>query len=257
MASNIDPTDDGSKYVWSENLGWLNAKPGGAAGQGMVVSDFELTGWMWSENAGWVSLSCKNSSICASLPYGVTNDGTGHLGGYAWGENIGWVAFAPIGGGVSIDPSNGIFGGYGWSENAGWINFGGPAPAMFSLVTGWRCDPPPAQPTQSPMLSVYESAGVTFLAWSNVPLATGYDVVKGSLNSLRTTGSFAACTLGCLANNSTLGSVSDGGTPTLEDGFWYLVRGANCGGSGTYDSGEPSQVGSRDGGIAASGKGCP
>jgi len=36
-----------------------------------------------------------------------------------------------------------------------------------------------------------------------------------------------------------------------------LIRAGNCGGSTTYNSGFPSQVGSRDAGIAASGHGCP
>ena len=41
---------------------------------------------------------------------------------------------------------------------------------------------------------------------------------------------------------------------TAGDGVWYLVR-AQPGGS--YDTGEPSQVGLRDAEIAASGNGCP
>ena len=45
--------------------------------------------------------------------------------------------------------------------------------------------------------------------------------------------------------------------PDTVDGFWFLVRGVNCGGSGSYDTGEPSQVGSRDAEIAGSGADCP
>jgi len=41
-------------------------------------------------------------------------------------------------------------------------------------------------------------------------------------------------------------------------GFWYLVRAANwCSGSGSYDEEAPSQIGSRDAEIQASGAGCP
>ena len=64
LAENIDPNNDGSKYAWSENLGWLNARPGGPSGPGVQVGDSALTGWMWSENAGWISLSCANTSAC-------------------------------------------------------------------------------------------------------------------------------------------------------------------------------------------------
>ena len=41
------------------------------------------------------------------------------------------------------------------------------------------------------------------------------------------------------------------------DGYWYLVRGVNCKGKGTYNSGGAAQIGLRDGEIAASGSDCP
>jgi hypothetical protein len=47
------------------------------------------------------------------------------------------------------------------------------------------------------------------------------------------------------------------GTPAAGQGDWFLVRGVTAGGAGSYDSGDPAQVGSRDAGIAASGNGCP
>ena len=128
VAENINPASDGSKYAWSENLGWLNAQPSGPGGPGVQVSDSILIGWMWSENAGWISLSCTNTS-CGSANFGVTNDGCGLLSGYAWAENAGWIDFAPTtcAGdptcGVKIDPATGIFSGRAWSENAGWITF--------------------------------------------------------------------------------------------------------------------------------------
>ncbi len=40
-------------------------------------------------------------------------------------------------------------------------------------------------------------------------------------------------------------------------GWFFLVRGANCLGNGTYDSGSPGQVAPRDAGIAASGGDLP
>src|SRR6266446_5016846 len=73
VADNINPGNDGSKYAWAENLGWINAQPGGPGGPGVYVSNSSLTGWMWSENAGWISLSCTNTS-CSAVSYGVTND---------------------------------------------------------------------------------------------------------------------------------------------------------------------------------------
>ena len=43
------------------------------------------------------------------------------------------------------------------------------------------------------------------------------------------------------------------GDPAEGQGYWFLVREA----AGSYDTGEPSQVGARDAEIAASGNGCP
>ena len=64
-AENIDPTNDGSKYAYAENVGWLNAEPSGDGGPGIQVDNLTLTGWMWGENAGWVSLSCVNTDTQA------------------------------------------------------------------------------------------------------------------------------------------------------------------------------------------------
>ena len=110
-AENTDPDGDGSQYAYGENVGWLNAEPLGNGGPGVLVDDFELTGWIWGENVGWVSLSCKNTLTCGAEDFGVRNDGQGRLSGLAWAENIGWVNFAPHFAGVSIDPATGVFAG--------------------------------------------------------------------------------------------------------------------------------------------------
>jgi len=82
--------------------------------------------------------------------------------------------------------------------------------------------------------------------------------VQGGLLSLRSGGGdFTASVLACLANDDPATSVIASGTPAGGDGFWILVRGEGCGGVGTYDEGSPSQQGSRDAEIAASGAACP
>ena len=92
-AENTDPANDGSQYAWGENVGWLNAEPSGDGGPGVQVGDSELSGFMWGENIGWVSLSCVNTDSCATIDYGVVNDGKGNLSGFAWAENVGWINF--------------------------------------------------------------------------------------------------------------------------------------------------------------------
>lgn len=123
-AENIDPHEDGSQYVYGENVGWLNFEPnvpGDPCEYGITVSSAGLRGFIWAENIGWINLS-------PSTYGGVINDGLGNLSGYAWGENVGWINFNPVvprdptDYGVKID-SDGNFDGWAWGENIGWINF--------------------------------------------------------------------------------------------------------------------------------------
>ena len=144
-AENIDPNDDDCQYAYGENVGWLNAEPGGDGGEGVEVADSKLTGYLWAENIGWISLSCENTSSCGTVDYGVTNDGRGNLSGYAWTENVGWISFscentsscATVDYGVKIGPATGEFSGYAWGENIGWVNFKSTGAVPFGVVTAW------------------------------------------------------------------------------------------------------------------------
>jgi len=257
-AENIDPGDDGSQYAWGENVGWINAEPSGDSGPGVQVDDFELTGWMWGENVGWISLSCKNGSTCDTADYGVHNDGQGVLSGYAWGENVGWIDFAPATAGVVIDVATGEFSGEAWGENVGWIRFASGGANPFVVKTGWRCDPTPAPPAGSPGVTVDRSGTAAELSWDAMSGATGYDVVAGDLSPLRSSGGdFSVATGACLSGHLTATSMSHSGVPAQGEGIWYLARGENCGGKGTYDSTGAGQAGLRDAEIAASGDDCP
>jgi len=128
---NIDPDDDGSRFAYGENIGWLNADPANSGGAGIEVTESKLTGYIWAENIGWISLSCDNNNVCATSDYGVTNDGNGNLSGYAWSENVGWISFScennsfcnTVSYGVTIDLVTKEFSGYAWGENIGWIKF--------------------------------------------------------------------------------------------------------------------------------------
>jgi hypothetical protein len=256
--SNIDPGDAGLRYAWSENAGWLNARPLGAGGPGAVVTDFALTGWIWAENAGWINLSCRNRGTCAAAPFGVANDGQGHLSGFAWGENVGWIDFGPAGAGVTIDPATGIFSGSAWGENVGWISFAGTGPVAFAIETAWRCSPAPPAPEGAPQLTLHGVAEGTRLDWTALPGATAYDVVRGDLGTLALSGGdFGSAVTGCDARRIAASTLLTTLTPSPAGGFFYLVRGANCGAAGTFDSGGPGQAGSRDGEIAGSPNRCP
>jgi spore coat protein A len=95
------------------------------------------------------------------------------------------------------------------------------------------------------------------LWWTTNPAASGYDVIRGDIGQLIATGgdfSNPLTTETCLAGNQSATFLLNADTPTLGAAKWYLLRSQP---GGSYDSGGPGQVGSRDAGIAASGNDCP
>jgi len=256
LADNVNPMNDDSQYAYGENMGWLNAQPQGPGGPGMLVGAFGVTGWLWSENLGWVSLSCANTASCAAVNYGVTNDGFGRLSGFAWSETAGWINFSPASSAVTIDPATGIFSGSAWGENVGWITFSATGPVAYKIQTSW-CQRTTSPPTGAPSLTLATSGATTQLAWTSLAGAGWYDVVSGDLGALSSSGgNFTSATLSCVNNNLTATSAATSATPPVGKGFWFLVRGEDCKGNGTYDEGG-AQVGSRDAEIDASGLTCP
>jgi len=96
--------------------------------------------------------------------------------------------------------------------------------------------------------------------WTAQIGASGYDVMRGDLIELSTSGGkFALSNVSetCLANNTAATTVSDATPLASGEGFWYLIRAIDLGGKATYDSGSPFQVDFRDDEIAASGNDCP
>jgi hypothetical protein len=271
--TNIDPTSDGSKYAWAENLGWINLQPGGPGGPGVEVSDSGLAGWAWAENAGWISLSCQNTSSCATNAYGVTNS-LGTLSGYAWSENAGWINFAPTGAGVVINGCSGVFGGRAWSENAGWITFSSTGPNPYQVATSWRLNCNDNNPCTDDSCNAATGCAHTnnTASCDDGNACTASDVCGGGvcsgttvtappetqtlLASDATTFIWAAATfatrydvvrggLGALPvgpdggdefcfDNLPGTSVSDSVDPAPGTGFWYLSRGENACGNGPY-----------------------
>jgi spore coat protein A len=97
----------------------------------------------------------------------------------------------------------------------------------------------------------------TRLWWGTVGGASGYDIVRGSVNELRASGgdfSNALATQTCLRNDWSPTFLEDSADPPVGEGYWFLVRSEP---GGTYDTGVMSQVAPRDAAIDASGNGCP
>ena len=98
--------------------------------------------------------------------------------------------------------------------------------------------------------------GPSNLSWAAVPVATTYDVVRGTLSLLAGAG-FASATDACTGPQVFGTSLSDTHVPPPRGTDWFLVRPDGPCGPGTYDDGSPSQAASRDTGIAASPNACP
>lgn len=115
-----------------------------------------------------------------------------------------------------------------------------------------------AAPAGIASLSVAKQAGAARLDWPPVPGATLYDALRGDLGLLLASGgNFTASAGPCVGNDLTVRTVTDGSSLAAGQGFWYLVRPANCGGPGSYESGALSQVGLRNAEIQASPASCP
>jgi hypothetical protein len=112
-------------------------------------------------------------------------------------------------------------------------------------------------PAGSPLVTMDQTAQTTVLGWEPLADATSYDVVVGDLGTLiATAGDFTPAIGTCLALDFSANSLDLPGSPAVGAGLFYLVRGRNCGGWGSYDSGDPSQVGSCDAEIDASPSSC-
>jgi hypothetical protein len=95
------------------------------------------------------------------------------------------------------------------------------------------------------------------LNWSSPAGSVWYDVVRGDLTILRSTGGDFTLATAERADNATATSLVVSGNPPAGEGFWLLVRGVNCKGPGEYDSFASSQVGDRDAEINTAATGCP
>jgi hypothetical protein len=96
------------------------------------------------------------------------------------------------------------------------------------------------------------------MGWSGVPVADRYDVVKGDLQALRSSGGdFTSTLTGCLEDNSADTLVDDPLEPVPDQGFYYLVRAQAACKSGTFNSEQAGQIGDRDPEIETSPHACP
>ncbi len=103
-------------------------------------------------------------------------------------------------------------------------------------------------------LALSGSGDDTLLSWNEPAGAESYCVEMGDLGVLRATdGDFTSSIAQELASHTTANSLLFSGAPGPGEGYWFLVKDNPA---GTFDSGCPSQVGSRDQEISSAGDTC-
>jgi len=95
------------------------------------------------------------------------------------------------------------------------------------------------------------------ITWSAGAGAQSYDVVRGRITSPGVSPFGAATTDACVVPATSATNVAFTADPPPGEAWWFLARGRNCGGAGTWDSGASSQAGPRDAGIDAAPLTCP
>jgi glucose/arabinose dehydrogenase/PKD repeat protein len=158
-------------------------------------------------------------------------------------------------------PSPQIIGGGTW-EFVSWSDGGTAehtvaAPSTDSTYTAnYQCVA--GCPTTPFLSGTRVSSETARLGWTSLSCASAYDVVRGSLGSLRATGgNFTPATQACVGNDLP-GTTVDDPSPTAFGGSFYLVRTVGCPSAGSYDDlTTVSVAGPRDAEIAASGAACP
>jgi hypothetical protein len=127
-------TADNERFGYGANTGWVSFRwDTGSPGDGAVVTDFFLAGYVYGANVGWINLG--DGSPANGIQYGsasagdigVNHDGLGNLSGWAYGANIGWINFGNPAGWNNppkINLVTGKMSGYAWGANVGWIDLG-------------------------------------------------------------------------------------------------------------------------------------
>jgi hypothetical protein len=94
--------------------------------------------------------------------------------------------------------------------------------------------------------------------WEATTGATSFDVVKGSLATLRAQRGFTASVMGCIENDGTDHRAAEAATPSPGQAIWYLVRGVRSTGvAGSFAMAVPRERPGRDAEIGASSARCP
>jgi hypothetical protein len=143
-------------------------------------------------------------------------------------------------------------------QSSVYLRWGYGVSMMSERCSGWNID-------DVEIWSVPQSIRINLImdaaevSWNPVPGAIGYDVVRGDLGTLWSTGGdFSSATDTCVADNNgdtTLDYTEEPAAPG--EGHWILIRAVTDDGPLTWQTLAGVQVGTRDAEIEASGNTCP
>jgi hypothetical protein len=124
--------------------------------------------------------------------------------------------------------------------------------------SGWNIDDIELWAVPEGTARISLNVDVGSLDWTPIQGAITYDVVRGDLATLLSSGGdYTAATVSCEASGVAGTSAALGLDPTPGNGYWFLVRGNSTQGHLSYQALYPSQVDLRDDEIIASGNDCP
>jgi glucose/arabinose dehydrogenase len=122
--------------------------------------------------------------------------------------------------------------------------------SLDDACDGWDddCDGTPDDDAVVPGEVGVLVVGPDALSWTPVFGSQSYQLIRGDLNALRSAGGdFSNSVAECLAEGHDTTIFVYSASPSPGEAHWFLVRGRNCAGGGTYDTSGGGQSQPRDG----------
>lgn len=241
-------TDDGATFPTFQQLDATTPDPGARSYLGQIAADGTGNVWVsWFDSSAGLDSLVVRRSADSGATFGTVYrlDSKTPQGGY-FSLNFETFLFNPPYGSMSATLPGVAF--FGWAAERESRTFD----ALFNaydindfdrdgVLAGVDCNDSDSTlksiPPDVAGLALSKVSGATRFAWTSedptAGTATNYDFARGLLSALRSSGTFGGAA--CLANDVSDTPYDDASpNPPVGDGYWYLMRGQNACGTGTY-----------------------